>query len=202
MPATIVPDIAYTQLVWNRKLTIGATSLGAQTTHHFSCNSLTDPDLTDPIYDTSPTGFDQYMNFYQKYRVTASKITVECVPDGPVSTTNTADVGVIPTAGLWSVVDPWEVSSQLRGKTIHYAPENEVNKIESYVSTAALFGRQNLGATEEFYGTSSTDPINSGRWNVTVRAVDQASNLTNLYFYITIQYYCEFSQRRTLLNSL
>lgn len=201
--ATGVPDVLRTKLKYSEQILLqpGPIGFGAQ----IMCgNSVYDPDVSGVGHQ--PRGYDQWSQFYKKYRVYASAIKVHYMSDQQAAAGLT-NVWILPTPELPTTVsygisslneNPYAKTSMLvpyvgRGSTF----------LKHYMSTKKMFGEKLIN--EDGYegktgnlGTGS-DPINKWYWTVggeTVTGSDLKVHMT-----ITMTYYVEFFDRISLPTS-
>ncbi len=135
----------------------------------FAGNSLYDPDVTG--VGGQPTGFDQLSNFYNKYRVMSSSISVTFI--------NTASVGtlvtIIPTDTAGGVSGATDAASSPYSKWGVVANANGANRLTlvNSISTSKIFGTD-ASQDDLFSATTSANPSNIWFWVINM---DSSSNI-------------------------
>jgi hypothetical protein len=176
------------------------SAIGVYVEHNFTGNGLFDPDVTGT--GTQPTGFDQWMAFFQRYRVIASHFRARVI--NPTAATNAAamaDISIVPTNTTTAFANSDIAGSQ------PYARRNLVNEIgmgpngparlEASMETDLILGtsRDAVISEENYSGTASANPSNLWYWRLTQEPADLASNSTGIYE-IEITYLVDFYERQ------
>lgn len=198
----IVPDKSYTVLNYNQRLTPAPLS-GADYHQVFRGNSLYDPDYTGT--GSQPVGFDEWMQFYKYYRVFSSSITVRVLDNSSTAAAAQWELCVIPSflPTDFAATDP-QVAAQnpfskfrLIGTHTGKGPQ----MVKNYMSTEKMLGRSLSTLGSNAYGSSTADPASSWAWHIVGQVIDESTTMANVYVYVTIKYYCEFSTRFALAQS-
>lgn len=159
---------------------------GIQTVR-FHMNGLYDPDQTGAGHQ--PMGFDQYMAFYEKYTVHASKIEVEAISRS-VNTTTFVSVGAIPTGHSTYVDIDTIVESPNTAYGLLGGYQRNKIKLSSYVNLQKYFGEP---LNEDKYeGDTSANPLKTALWDIT--AIDPTLNSLAVDLVIEITYYCTLKE--------
>lgn len=189
----IMPDKFLTKLKYTEAIdTDGAyTNLQWQ----FHGNSLYDPDAETG--GQQPPGFDNFMAFYSKYRVTGCKIRIMTVPTSGSATP--AQVALYPGLSdtyAGSIAAAMAQPYSKSGLTVGYGSPPLV--IENYMSTKRIFGQKDI-SDSDYAGTSSANPTKSWYWHLCLESF--SGNITAQQTVVELTYYCQFSERIALANS-
>lgn len=190
-----VADRTFVKLHYRERITMTNTA-GAYAENFFAANGCYDPNITGT--GAQPTGFDQWMGFYNAYRVRGSKISVELANVGstnPLASIETVIVPVNDAAGFSSMDS---ASASAYAKRVLYAVQNGFPKLTSYLSTKKFCGDK--PDDDSFTGTVSSNPTELWYWQILSQPVDRSSGSVQ-YAYVDITYYVEFFDRRTLILS-
>lgn len=193
------------QFFYNNGYALAAVDAAIQ---QFRGNSLYDPDYTG--IGTQPRGYDQLTQFYNKYRVYASSIKVNFEPTGTTSQfLNTITYGVYPDADLGLAFDT--PKDLVEASYVKYRVRNSYDSggkyVKNFMTTSQITGvrRTAVKYDDTFASVINTNPINQWIWNVFFfqsAASDTNPQVINGILNVTIQYYCEFFDRKALSPSL
>lgn len=142
--------------------------------HAFRGNSCYDPDLTGTGHQ--PVYFDQYMSVYNRYKVQASRIVVECLALGSVATV----VVLFPQNITTSPGSYAQAAEQPRAKLSKILGVSGVYpscKVSASATTKEIAGLGGDLVDQDFSGTSSTNPNDIWYWYLFASAHDQSSNI-------------------------
>jgi hypothetical protein len=194
----IVPDSVYTTLKYVYKANLNTTSQAWQD-QIFRGNSIYDPDYTGA--GGQPLGRDQWVTFYQNYRVHQSRIRVNF---GAVSGGATQqDVAIIPntsTSDFTSATRAME-SPYSKWGTLTGIASLGTKTITNAMSTAKMYGvkQEAVEIDDQFRAAAGGNPTNSWYWHVFV--YDRGSNEADAYVTVEIDYLVEFYKRVDLAAS-
>lgn len=201
--ATGVPDVLRTKLKYCEQYLIqsAALSYGAQI---MSGNSAYDPDTTGVGHQ--PRGFDQWSQFYRKYRVYGSAIKVQFYSDQQ-SAAGLTNVWVMPvteepTAVSYGISSLNENPNAKTSALVPYIGKG-TTFISHYMTTKKIFGEKLInedsyeGLTGNF--TVGKSPTNQWYWTVGGQTVTGAE--VKFHVTITITYYLELFDRISLPSS-
>lgn len=202
LPATIVPDVAYTVLKYVDRF-VPTPALGANYHQVYSGTGLYDPDSTGGGHQ--PMGFDQWMNFYQYYRTSASKIIIRTIDNGSTPGAVQHEQSICPTISSsdLATADPEEVREMpySRWKIVSTHTGRGPTVQSNYISYNKIVGRRPSGLGTNIYGSVSSNPGSQFFWHINGQVIDESSNMANVYVYVTIKYYVEFSGRKVIGQS-
>lgn len=167
--------------------------------YYFRGNSLFDPDFSG--IGGQPTGLDQWANFYNKYKVYASKIQVTFLAAATTAPSGNCMVSVTPTTNDSYIPDysviPTIPYSRTRMLTPVSAGGNPVY-IKNYIGTKKVTGDNSL---DDLYESDiGNNPSSEWYWMIRGDTVDQTTNVS-IDIQVTVTYYCELFDRVDLLAS-
>lgn len=135
----------------------------------FRCNSIYDPNSTGAGHQ--PMGHDQYSNFYKRYTVIGSKITVRFV--GGTVSGSTVDPNAITNVGITTIDDtgsliqsPSEFMENNRTTYGLIQPQRPSHTITKYFSPKEFFGIKNPVDDDTVSAQFSTNPQNGALWQL------------------------------------
>ena len=198
-PALLCPAVVRVPLKYSTRLAL-VSSIGVYAEHNFAGNGLFDPDVTG--VGTQPTGFDQWMAFYQKYRVLASHIQVRAInPTAATNAQSMADIGVVPTNTTTAFANSDVAGSQPYAKrtlanTIGMGPNGPLRLSQSMETDLILGSSREAVITEQNYtGDAASNPANNWYWRIFQEPADVASTQTIVYE-IEITFLTDFYERQ------
>lgn len=156
----------------------------------FRGNSLFDPDFTGG--GTQPLGFDQWANFYSKYRVNGSKITVLAVN---TSSANNMFISLIPSlisTGVTTTADAISTPYS-RYSFMSVLSSQPKTVLKSYMTTGKLSG-QNVRYEDNYEAAMGANPVNVWYWIIDAQSNNGVSNL-QYQIIVIITYYCTLFER-------
>lgn len=178
--------------------TVTVTPSTVPSNYFFSANGMYDPDVTGVGHQ--PMGFDQYMALYDHYKVLKSKITVEFLP----AATNTQSDNVICAIYLdddtTAITDIHAAIEQ--GNTAWKActaNSTKSTKLTKGFDHKKMFADKKHSA--QIVGASGGNPAEQAYFNVLVGPMNPVNNPTDFRILVTIDFVCQFSERRTLTSS-
>lgn len=172
-------------------------SVSPQNIQFMSCNSLYDPNATGAGHQ--PYGHDTYATIYNQYTVMKAKITVTAAQ--LVSNTNafTWGIGIVDDTATnpgydytferpTHTIRPMMQIAGQQGKplTLWWDRNKRFPKQDTYASLSASFG---------------SSPAEQEYFEIAAQAGSPSSNLGTIYYFIQIDYYCEFYELKDLGSS-
>lgn len=160
---TGVPDSLKTKFTYVEQILIQNVSLPYYN-YVFHGNSVYDPDSTGVGHQ--PRGFDQWSQFYKKYRVYASSIEVDFFQD-QAAAAGLNNVWILPTSEeptsvTYGIVSVGENPYSVTGSITPYVG-NGTSRLKHYMTTKKMFGERDIndnlyeGSTGNF-GTGANPP--------------------------------------------
>lgn len=188
-------DTSMCKMRYCEDVVIPGSSAGVSASAIYKADGLWDPRVA--IGGHQPIGFDQYMLFYDHFRVISSKITVSFV--------SPSTYAVIAMIQLRDDDTPINVTARNRevGNLVYrtlYGVDstNKANTLTYKFDARKFYGPTYLDATHK--GTSSADPTELAYFHVVNGAPDYATS-ADLSVNITIDYLVQFSERKPLTQS-
>lgn len=185
---TVVSDRVRLKLKYNSYYTLSGGA-GTPFLQVFQ-NSLFDPDLTGS--GNQPMGFDQWKNFYNRYRVNAISIKVQ---GANTNSTNPILFSVFPSLTSTAPGSTSGVFSQPYARTIS-VPQSSGNSkiyISNYMTTKKMYGYTNIDQEEDFSSVVSASPANL--WYFLVYGYSGTTATPTFQGIIKVTYYCEMFER-------
>lgn len=170
----------------------------------FNAGSCYDPD-TDAI-GHQPTGFDQWMAFYEHFVVLGSKIKVTFSPTGLQPQDGIAVCGIMlnanPTDPSPSAFDQVLEYRNTKHKTMGAVPGYSKGVSVSHRYSAKRFlGRQSVLSDPDLKGDINANPTESAYYQVFVSPVNSGYNLGVVNALVEIEYIVAFIEPRLLPSS-
>lgn len=190
---TIMPDRFYTRLNYdfNNYQLMASSSSG---TLLIAGNSCFDPDKTGVGHQ--PLGFDQFVGFYNRYRVHKSSITVELI-----NTTLSCHIVCTPTT---TSIYPATVTDALESPyTMSMPISSSVFKMVKTraISTKKIWGMQSITQDDLYQALYSADPARLWLWKIQSESFDGATSMS-LRVNIKVAYEVEFFERAVITQSV
>ncbi|AXH74682.1 MAG: putative capsid protein [Cressdnaviricota sp.] len=200
---TGIPDKMQLKLKYNDLITINTTGQGFAATF-WRGNSPYDPDLGNHGANIQPVSFDEWSNFYNRYRVNASRIFISAI-NGSDTANNALNMSVIPLLG--STLSPLGYQELMankyaKSKIITSNAAQQVGYISNYMSTKKLVGDSITSDALAYSSAITTNPLDQWTWLLQFNNMNNPDTGTvSTSFKISITYYIEFFDRRTLSMS-
>ena len=161
----------------------------------FRANDMRDPDKTGVGHQ--PMGFDQWMTFYNHFRVIGSKITVKFFPD------SSADI----VAGIYLDDDVTSETSLVKlteqkkcnWKTL-VAGGTSTAKVSMNYSAKKFFGKVQAQQSPQM-GSETASPSELSFFRVFAASPTAGTDPAVINAYVTIEYIALLTERRTLAQS-
>lgn len=193
---SLAPDRLITKFVYKDNINLSSTSPTWFTSKMFRLNSIYDPDL-DITNGHQPLGYDQWINFYGRYRVFKAVVRVELMNNqaGPIQ------CGFIPYNFEGSVPSAGDDAfyEQPHAVTKTIAGNQGINKT---VLTKVVDLPRIIGKSHEQYRTGTNvsslfgaNPVEQVYGIIGVRSINDSSS-TNVVAICTITYYTELFDRK------
>jgi len=196
-----IPDKMMLKLNYTEFKTLEATSTN-WVTQNYRGNGMYDPDYTNVGHQ--PLGFDQWTQFYNKYRVYASKIVVTFLSRSNTTLESNIMLSVIPSIPfLTTTYEPRELveSPYSRYRLLGTANAVQGNTvIKSYMSTKKLFGESELDDVG-YTAFMTADPVNQWSWNIGIQNMQGEVDFPGATIMVKITYYAELFERVQLHQS-
>lgn len=189
----VLPDNLFLKLPYNQRLPVFNTAI--LRAYSFRINSLFDPDATG--IGTQPLGFDQWMNFYEKFEVRGSRIQVTVYN---LSSTVTTEVIVYPSNSATAITATNTAIEQPYSRKMVSAGINSraFSRMSNYITVKKLLGRQIQSVN--YTGSESANPTVSLFWHTLAASIDGATNI-NIVMEVKLIYYVRLYKRISLASS-
>lgn len=171
-------------------------SIGTNGTYIFKANDLFDPDQTGTGHQ--PYGFDQMMDFYQRFTVLSSKIKVTGFSNTVTGPYFLAVRLVSNTSPTTSPEDFLETSGT---KYIPIAQEHGAKSIRHSFSAKSFFGKRFLGASPDFSGNTSASPSELAYFHVVVVPISPTDDPGIVRLTVECDFNTVFTEPKRLINS-
>lgn len=172
---------------------------GALTTYNFRANGMFDPDSTGGGHQ--PLYFDQLAALYDHFCVTASKITVRCVP----AVTNTAPgaVGIFVNDDTSVVPTTWYGCAE-QNSSVYKMVGAGAGAAEAVLAkkwdVRKYFATRGPG-DPELQGTASADPTEQSVFTIFAQTADGTATTTDYYIVVTVEYDAIWTELRDVATS-
>lgn len=194
---TGIPDKTLMKLKYVQSIRLDDIIGGVPQTYTYRANSINDPDFA--FGGARVTGWNQWVNFYNRYRVNASKINVQILNFNTTTANSTVLVACSPNLDPGSSVQSPEQLTTL--PYVRYrvmAPSSgggNPRSIKNYISTKKMFGINQLDDLD-FYSDFNSNPTREFFWNISANNI--TANTFSVVLLVNITYYVELSRRVTL----
>lgn len=199
--SSAVPDRMFSRLKYVAAHEVAFSAFGLPAVHQYRTHSLFDPDFTGVGHQ--PLSFDQYSSIYNRYRVYGVKYrcTFACL-----DTANQADVFVLIRPNLTTPTVLETILEHPYTKKAVIAPEGSggsIKTISGYVSNPKILGvsKQRYRNDDQFQALVGANPLSAGPLITFGIASPRASLGTSAILRLELTYYCEFFDRKSLLQS-
>lgn len=183
------------------QISVNPYSLGNAQHHKFRANGCFDPDITGAGHQ--PMGFDQYMLFYNHFKVLGSKITVQGLSQasGTVENDQTI-VSLSLDADTTTITD---IRRQIELGLCSYQINNPGGsgrgvKLSKTFSMKKFF-QNRADSDDTLIGNVAADPTEQAVYSLAVANLESADDAAPLAFLITIDYIVQFSEPKQLAMS-
>lgn len=192
----LCPDGITVRLTYATSYTIGGSNI--QFDKIMSGNGLYDPDISGTGHQ--PLGFDQWMAFYDRYRVLSSTCTVTTI-NGQTTAGRNIQTTLIPSNNQTAIANDDEAEELPEAEEANAGIVNGPSEdtVRATKQTATMVGVPNIKYSTEYSGTVSTNPNQQWYWRVFHASVDGTA--ISAFVNIKIIYTVEFYQRKQLEQS-
>ncbi len=198
---TLIPDRTCVTMKYNEDVRIQLPPNGIMASYIYRCNSIFDPNLTGIGHQ--PMGHDQYANFYKKYVVIGSTMTVTFksfaasqATNDPVTNATVAVTTIQGTSGVIS--NPSELLENNRTSYTNLCVQRPYAKITKKFSPKRFFGLTKMLDNEDYGADFGSNPAQDALWQISGYNPTAPGNPTTLYLNIAIKYICVLRERVNL----
>lgn len=191
----VVPDQMFVKMTY-RDLFTQLESLGQFGTKIYRANSIFDPDQSG--VGGQPLGRDQWSNFYSRYQVMGSKITVSCQPT--VNHGGNSNIALAPTDTTTAINGVAQLMEQpySKGCILPLASCKPVY-LTQYMSTKAKFGYKDITQEDDLSSVQNGNPAEQWYW--TLGTANFGTDQKSIDFNVKITYYVRLFDRTDLARS-
>lgn len=173
---------------------------GLMRTNFFRANSIYDPDATG-ILGTQPLGRDQWVEFYNHYRVVKSKMTVKYATTSQIANQRPAVIGCYLSDDQTIPADYNSLVESGRGTSVIQSNLNtETRTLSSTYDQSKFFKGQGKNQSQ-LGAVVGTNPTDQAFFCLYMQSIDQSSLATERSFLVQIDYLVDFSEPKDLARS-
>lgn len=198
----LIADKTLTCLKYHDDLVINVSGTGGAN-YLYSCNSIYDPDYTGVGHQ--PLGRDQFADFYDRYVVLGSKITVTFKCRENDTATNDDDAMV--NCGISVIANHGETMTQNstfqeNNKTTYtqLVPQQPMGRVTKKFSAKQFFGA-NVVDYEKVGATVTDSPINQAFYQLRMWNPTSSTNNRFVYANVALSYIVQFRERKVISGS-
>jgi len=182
-----LPAVFKCKMLYQDTLQLDSGAGGALAVDQYSCNDIYDPYVAAGGHQ--PRGFDQINSFYKKFYVTSSKITINVVPTGDVTTNH----GIVYGCNLRTVNDTKETDY------IDYIEQGNCKYRTTDINTAnppivmtwsarKYNNIRDVALKQNMTGTGTSGPTEGAYYDIWCGPADRATNTAGWSFVCLIEY--------------
>lgn len=194
----IVPDRALTKLKFSQGVAIASAGIAGYWIYRG--NSLFDPDYTGA--GNQPTGYDQWAQFYNSYRVSASSIKV--IARSTQGNNEITMMVIQPRLDTTVDTDYLDMAADTYSKKI-MLPNNTAGyykPLKHYMTTRKIYGISKSKVQDDNYSAAvGSNPTNQWYWHIVVDDTKTGAINQDVNLYAEVTYYVEFYGRKELDQS-
>lgn len=195
----IMPDRYFVKLKYTLiNLSFGGASL---VSNDLFGNSLYDPEVA--IGGSQPTGYQQLINFYERYKVHGSKVKVQPIVASGSSANAVVRWYLLPSASSTIPTDYANAVNQPYTRKLITGTRDGKNTgvMKQYMSTKKMFGLATLN-DEDYGAVVNGNPALLWYWQTVANIYNGTGTIeTGVYADIEITYYCEFYRRKNPVST-
>lgn len=197
---TLIPDRTCVTLKYNEDIKILLSGAGNVNSRLFRCNSIYDPNQATAPGQQFPLGYKEYEQFYQKYMVIGSKITVTFKSlngdDITNSTKNHACCALTTIASpAGAITNPQELLCNNRTKYAQVMVQKPIATLSKNFSPKRFFGINKLLDNASYGADFGNNPSQEAFWQVSVYNPTAPGLDETIFANISIKYVCVMRER-------
>ncbi len=197
---TLIPDRTCVTLKYNEDTRIPLSGAGAVNTRLFRCNSIYDPNQATAPGQQHPLGYKEYEQFYQKYVVIGSKITVTFKSlngDDITNSLNNHATCVVTTIAspAGAISDPQELLCNNRSSYQQIMTQQPMKKITKKFNPKRFFGINKILDNSTYGANFGDNPSQEAFWQVSVYNPTQPAIDSTIFLNVSIKYICVMRER-------
>jgi len=150
-----------------------------------------------------PLGKDQWGNFYQRYQVLGSKLSITLLSGSGTGNTPRAEICLYPTSDGTALSFPsCKEQPYMKHRYLTGGQNNWMGKISQFITTKKLQGRiaNDNNYTALLPEGISNNPVTTLFWQVVLATLDPNEDI-NHYLSFDLTYYVKLYQPKSLLTS-
>lgn len=199
---TGIPDRIQVKMKYTQNVNLVDNVGGVDTLWTLRGNSLWDPDFTGT--GGQPMGRDQWNNFYQQYRVNASKLKVQLLNNNSSIATGNCFAAIFPVAPdppSSTEMTAYQRSERpyTRSRVLPTSGSGRPIYLSSYMSTKKIYGLKSVSYSPAYSQVMGGNPSSEWYWGIQITNLN--GDIHNVIALITITYYVELFDRVELLTS-
>lgn len=196
----VQPDRLFVKLAYN-DIKLLQSLVGSGIEHVYRANSCFDPDFTGT--GEQPNGYDQWSNFYNRYRVHASKIEVKFIVTNTTTPDNAIGVSVTPSSesGVLGIFEDYIGNAYSKWEVVGPNTGSSRADINNYVSISKFQGKPGVKYDDVNTALVTANPARQTFWHIFAQTMNTGSGTTNIRYITRITYYVEFFDRKSLDES-
>lgn len=197
---TLIPDRTCVTLKYNEDNRIPLQGAGGVSTLLFRCNSIYDPNQATAPGQQFPLGYKEYEQFYQKYVVIGSKITVtfkslngDEVTNSTIQHATCAVTTIASPAG--AITDSTELLCNNRTTYGQIMTQQPMKKITKKFNPKRFFGINKILDNASYGANFGNNPSQEAFWQVSVYNPTQPAVNSTVFVNVSIKYICVMRER-------
>lgn len=193
---TLIPDQMFCKLRYRATINLSDAN-GIFAVHNFRANSIFDPDQSG--IGGQPLGRDQWNDFYQRYQVMASGITVKFIQDQNHGANS--NLCVAASDGVGVILNTLEAQEQpyAKGRVLALTSTKPVT-IKNYLTTKRKFGYKDITQEDNLQATMGNNPSEQWYWVVNAGNMTTPTQLS-IDANVEVVYYVRMFDRKDLSRS-
>lgn len=198
---TLIPDRTCVTLKYNEDIRIALDGAGNVMSKLFRCNSIYDPNQATAPGQQFPLGYKEYEQFYQKYVVIGSKISVTFKSlngdDVTNSTKNHATCALTTIASpAGAITDPQELLCNNRTRYTQLMVQSPIKTLTKKFSPKRFFGINKVLDNASYGADFGNNPSQEAFWQVSVyNPAQPGTPAESVFCNIAIKYICVMRER-------
>lgn len=191
----IIPDYTLVMLPFQH-YALFSSSGATMGSNIYRGSSIYDPNYTGA--GTTVMGYSQWANFYSRYRVYSSEITVKARQVTPTTGMCMLIVGARNDVSADTIYSDAVGDPYTKNSILPLVSTSDRFLIKSKMSTRKILGLTKAQSQDDDYSAAfGANPSKNWYWHVGVQAMD-ATTASTIQVYVTINYKCKLSDRLDL----
>lgn len=199
---TLIPDRTCVRLKYARDIKMTLSGIGAVNSLLYRCNSIFDPQEAVAV-DPFPLGYKQYEEFYEKYMVIGSKISVTWKSLNQNDETNpqsgNASVAITTIANTSdTITDSNEIMCNNRTTYKNLCLQRPYARISKKFNPKRFFGVSKLLDNQQYGAPFGANPNQEAFWQLSCWNPASDNTARTLYVNVMISYICVLRERKNI----